>query len=86
MRILFKHGLEKPAKSAVLVSKKIVRHAVDRNYCKRVARELFRTRQHQAEHLELVIQVRKKFVRAQFEKVSQEFDFLLLKITRRPAF
>jgi len=83
LRILFKPNHAQFARLAIVVSKKTVRHAVARNYCKRVARELFRTRQCQLGCLDLVIQIRKKFESPQFEKVAQEFDLLLSKITQR---
>ncbi|TAL21429.1 MAG: ribonuclease P protein component, partial [Nitrospirae bacterium] len=67
LRILYKPCHPLPARLAVVISKKTVRHAVSRNYCKRVARELFRTRQFQIGSLELVIQVRKEFESLQFE-------------------
>ena len=68
---------------AVVISKKTAHHAVERNYCKRIVRELFRTRQHQAGSVELVVLIRKRFTRLQFEKVAGEFDLLLARITRR---
>ena len=83
LRVLFKPNPLQAARMAVVVSKRIAHHAVERNYCKRIVRELFRTRQHQAGSLELVVLVRKKFTRPQFEKVAGEFDLLLAKITRR---
>ena len=84
LRILYKPNQLHVARVAVVISKKIARHAVGRNYCKRVIRELFRTRQHQAGSLDLVILVKKKFSRLEFEKVAREFDLILSKIS--PAF
>lgn len=68
---------------AVVISKKIARFAVERNYCKRIVRELFRMNQIQAGNLDLVIQIRKKFSLPQFKKVAGEFNLLLSKITQR---
>lgn len=64
------------ARLAVIASKKIMRRAVDRNYCKRVVRELFRQRQINLSGLDLVVQVKKPIVAAQFSDVMHDFDLL----------
>jgi len=82
LRVLFKPNPPQAARLAVIVSKRIARHTVERNYCKRVIRELFRIRQYQVGSFELVVQIRKKFSRIQYVKVANEFDMLLTKITQ----
>ena len=83
LRFLFKPNQLQTARLAVIVSRKIARQAVERNYCKRIIRELFRVRQHKSGSIELVVQVRKKFSQLQFKKVAGEFDLLLAKISKR---
>jgi ribonuclease P protein component len=83
LRFLFKPNQLLAARLAVIVSRKIARHAVERNYCKRIVRELFRVRQYQAGSIELVVQIRKKFTPLQFNKVAGEFDLLLNRIAKR---
>jgi len=83
LRILFKPNPPQVARLAVIISRRIARHAVERNYCKRIVRELFRASQYHVGSLELVIQVRKKFSRIQFTQVAREFNLLLSKIIQR---
>jgi len=71
------------ARLATIVSKKNIRDAVKRNYCKRVCRELFRIKQNQLAGFDLVIQVKKGFSKLQFKSVADEFDFLLSKVILR---
>jgi ribonuclease P protein component len=68
------------ARMAVIVSKKILRSAVKRNYCKRVIRELFRSRQEKLSGVDVVIQVKKGFSSVQFGTVVNEFDTITSKI------
>ncbi len=65
------------ARFAVIAGKKIVRKAVDRNYCKRVVRELFRERQNCLSGMDLVVQVKRRFITAEFPHVARDFDYLL---------
>lgn len=80
IRIRFKQNSLLTGRIAVIVSKKIVRYAVERNYCKRVVREYFRTNQYQLQHLDLIVQIRSNFQKKQFVFVLQELDFLLSKL------
>ena len=82
-RFIFKPNQLAAARLATIVSKKIIRHAVRRNYCKRVSRELFRLRQNQLLGFDLVIQVKKGFSSLQFDIVANEFDYLLSKLILR---
>lgn len=82
LSFLVKANTSQTARLAVIVSKKIIRDAVRRNYCKRVIRELFRVRQKQLSGMDLVVQVRKGFSSAQFENAVAEFDTLLSRLPR----
>jgi ribonuclease P protein component len=84
-RILIKPNQLEIARFAAVVSKKTIRGAVERNYCKRIIREFFRVKQDQMVGLDLVILTRKKFSRSQFEIVKNEFDSLLSKLPHRVA-
>lgn len=68
-----------------MVAKKVAKRSVDRNYMRRVLRELFRKRQAQIAPLDLVIRVIKVFGHADFDQVEQEFAELLLRLKRATA-
>lgn len=46
------------ARLGVVVSKRVIPHAVARNYCKRLAREVFRAEQHELTGMDLVVRPR----------------------------
>jgi ribonuclease P protein component len=71
------------ARLGAVVSKKIAKLAVNRNYMKRVLRELFRLNQHHIAHVDLVIRVQKKFNKSDFIQIKQEFDLLIVKLNQR---
>lgn len=64
----------------LIVAKKTAKSAVDRNYMRRVLRELFRLSQHEIASLDLVIQVQKTFLKPDFFVIKKEFDGLLSKL------
>ena len=64
----------------LIVAKKTVKLAVNRNYMRRVLRELFRLSQHEIASLDLVIQVQKNFEKPDFSVIKKEFDGLLSKL------
>jgi ribonuclease P protein component len=76
-RFLVKPNQLSVPRVAVVVSKKVVHRAVERNYCKRVARELFRIRQGKLSGLDLVIQIKKRYVASDFSRVMHDFDLLI---------
>jgi ribonuclease P protein component len=59
------------------VSKKVARRAVQRNYMKRVLREVFRNGAKALPGVDIVALVRKAFARAQAVDVRREFDELM---------
>ncbi|MCB5190978.1 ribonuclease P protein component [Methylobacillus arboreus] len=73
------------ARLGLVVGKKVARRAVDRNYMKRVLRELFRFSQHQLPGLDLVARPQLLFSQAQFAELEQEFAELNAKLQRKIA-
>ena len=69
----------------LIVSKKTAKLAVQRNYMRRVLRELFRLNQPQLPIIDLVIQVQKQFKKPEFTLIKQEFEILLLKLSVKVA-
>jgi ribonuclease P protein component len=69
----------------LIVSKKTAKLAVQRNYMRRVLRELFRLNQHNFLVIDLVIQVQKPFNKPEFMLIKQEFETLLLKLSTKIA-
>lgn len=78
--VRFKPNLLNRPRLGLVVSKKTAKLAVQRNYMKRVLRELFRLNQHQLPSLDLVVQVQKKFSKADFLQIKQEFERLTQKL------
>lgn len=50
---------------------------------RRVLRELFRLRQQDISPADLVIRVQKQFDRVDFHQIKQEFDELMVKLSKR---
>ena len=65
----------------LIVSKKTAKLAVQRNYMRRVLRDLFRLNQQQLPIIDLVIQVQKPFKKPEFMLIKQEFEILLSKLS-----
>jgi len=78
--VRFEHTNFLTSKFAVIASKKIAPSAVERNYCKRVVREIFRIHQYQLQEFNILVQLRLKFQEHQFNNVFKEFIYLLKKI------
>ena len=57
----------------IVVGKKLVRRAHDRNYIKRVLREMFRLRSQDCAPVDMVIRVHKAFGPADFIQLESEF-------------
>ena len=68
------------ARLGLIVAKKTAKLAVNRNYMRRVLRELFRLNQHNLPAVDLVIQVQKVFEKPDFSAIKQEFDVLCKKL------
>ncbi len=67
----------------LIVSKKTAKLAVQRNYMKRVLRELFRLNQHHLPNVDLVVQAQKTFEKPDFMQVKQEFELLMQKLAKK---
>ena len=74
------NALNKP-RLGLIVAKKTAKLAVNRNYMRRVLRELFRLNQHNIAGLDLIIQVQKTFEPPKFWLIKQEFEGLLIKLS-----
>lgn len=68
------------ARLGLIVAKKTAKLAVQRNYMRRVLRELFRLKQHELPAVDLIIQVQKIFDKPDFFEIKQEFDALCKKL------
>ena len=66
----------------IIVGKKTARHAVARNYIRRVLREWFRHNCDRIGAYDVVIRVGKSFGRADFRKIAKELEELLAKLQR----
>ncbi len=69
----------------LVVSKKVAKRAVHRNYMRRVLREQFRINKHLFPNFDLVIRVQGFFTQAEFILIEQEFDQLALKFQKMTA-
>lgn len=69
----------------LVVSKKVAKLAVQRNYMRRVLRELYKNNDYQWPALDLVIRVQRFFSRADFLQIEQEFDQLTQKLLAKTA-
>lgn len=67
----------------LVVAKKITRSAVQRNYMKRVLRELFRQNRARLGNLDLVIRPQKTFGPALYQQVRTEFEQALVRLAGR---
>lgn len=68
------------ARLGLVAAKKVAKTAVARNYMRRVLREFFRANQSAMPACDLVVSVRKKFVRADFIHLQQQFSMLSHKL------
>lgn len=67
----------------LVVSKKVAKLSVDRNYMRRVLRELFRRNKVNLGNLDLVIRPQKPFSSKNYNEIAQEFDMLITKLKSR---
>lgn len=68
------------ARLGLVTSKKVAKTAVARNYMRRVLRSFFLAQLSTMRACDLVVQVRKKFGRAEFSSVQQQFNQLTEKL------
>ena len=67
---------------AVMVAKKTARLAVKRNYMRRVVREYFRTHLGEIALLDIVVRVKKPFIRQDFSTISPEISDVVGKLRK----
>jgi ribonuclease P protein component len=83
--IHYRAGQSAGARLGLVVSRKIAKRSVDRNYMKRVLRELFRRRRSRISPMDLVVRVTKAYGYVDFAEVEREFSELLVRLERRIA-
>jgi len=66
----------------MVIGKKIVRRAVDRNYVRRILREWFRTHRGQLGGIDLVVRANKPFGRQDYRRVAEELEGMLGRLRR----
>lgn len=76
----YKPSLSQPMRVGFVVAKKVAKHAVDRNYMRRVLREICRNGLLVNPAADVVIQVQKKFMKQDFSQVNQDLNVILNKI------
>mgnify|MGYP000527038421 CR=1 FL=1 len=69
----------------IIVAKKHVKHAVQRNRIKRLLRESFRCKRNSLPNLDLVILAKKGAGKISNPEISEEFQYLWLKLSRKLA-
>lgn len=67
----------------LVVSKKIAKSAVARNYMRRVLRECFRLQFSHITHVDLIVRVQKKFDKRASATISEEFNQLIKQLNSR---
>jgi len=73
------------ARVGFVVAKKTAKHAVDRNYMRRVLRELCRQELSVLNHVDIVIQVKRSFKNDHFLIMKKELATLFVKIQHKIA-
>lgn len=71
------------ARIGLVVGKKTARRAVQRNYMKRVLRELFRQGQQVLGGVDILVRPQKAFTPADFAHIRDEFQQLIGKLSER---
>jgi len=67
----------------LVVSKKVARLSVNRNYMRRVLRELFRTNKSNFNGIDFIIRPQKSFCAKNYNEIVQEFDMLVGKLNKK---
>ena len=71
------------ARMGLVVSKKIARLSTDRNYMRRVLRELFRHNQSKFKSIDFIVRPQKFFCAKNYNEIVQEFDMLVDKLSKK---
>ena len=81
--IHYRNNPQPHPRRGLVVSKKVAKLSVDRNYMRRVLRELFRRNKVNLGNLDLVIRPQKHFSSKNYNEIAQEFDMLITKLKSR---
>ena len=71
------------ARVGLIVGKKTARRAVQRNYMKRLLRELFRHEHHALGGVDILVRPQKAFTHENFSQIKAEFQQLINKLCER---
>lgn len=71
------------ARIGLIVGKKLARGAVQRNYMKRVLRELYRQEQDKLSGVDILVRPQKAFTHENFAQIEAEFQHLIRKLCER---
>lgn len=71
------------ARVGLIVGKKTAKRAVQRNYMKRLLRELFRLNQPMLPGVDILIRPQKAYTHDHFELIKSEFEQLIRKLCER---
>lgn len=82
MTVLAKPNEQGQPRLAVMVARKVSRLAVERNYMRRVVREVFRHRQHTAGAFDIVVRVTRPFDRGHNALVREELHTHLSRLPK----
>ena len=82
LAIHYQPNLKDSPRLGLVVSKKVAKLAVRRNYMRRVLREMFRKNTHLLPNFDLVIRVQSFFTQADFMQIEKEFNQLALKFQK----
>lgn len=67
----------------LVVSKKIARLSVHRNYMRRVLRDLFRHHKSSFASADIIIRPQKRFSAKNYNEIAQEFDMLVSRLSNK---
>ena len=83
--IYYRFGQNAHPRLGMIVSKKVASSSVQRNYMRRILRELFRKQQSKLGSVDLVIRVQRPFNRLAYAVVAQEFSDHMNRLARIQA-
>ena len=78
----YQHNPLEHPRVGLVISKKITRLSVHRNYMRRVLRELFRKNKSKFRNIDLIIRPQKSFCAKNFDEIVQEFDMLVGRLNK----
>ena len=65
---------------AVIVTRKVAKRAVDRNYARRIVRDVFRLKQHDIGTIDYIVRVKKPLARGSYLIAMKELEQLFAKL------